>query len=459
MNELTDTGWKSLNSKHRYITNDGKTQSYITPEFRALKMPYVDPLTLNFKLMIDYSKHSGLFADEKYTNSALAYLKRIGEENRYEMLKRWIDHWKSFIKNYDFLILGCEGLEVITNNNPSHSFFTEESKLSFTIRDTAEMRIQSLLAIYRMIWFDDTRCVEVLPDNLRRFDLSVLVYAGGYYNMMLYDASTKDDSIVTSTPRNVYPTIRKLSDDFFTDNAKSYEFNHFMVYASDACIHNEESGKSFFTSLSNEPGGEIIKTGITFEYRFAGYNGIFNGMFEGINFMDILATSAALDKLSNQVKANKLKPLPGSAGPSSNPEMTGFKAIFQDAKAQIVARPGVYGNAIFSDSGYLGNAIKTITSKSRLTEIGKQAFTSALTKLEDKFIYSNLAKIHNLVSTNFSTDFYGIYGRYFNEQKTASNVSFLASEWPISGQKQQNDPIVDQNGANVYKSYTNRGGF
>lgn len=451
MSDLTKDTWKSLNSKKRYSDDEGNNRNIITSEFRALHMPYVDPLTLNFKLMLDFSHKSGLLADESNVDSALAYLKRIGQNDRYEMLKVWIDKLKLFVKNYDFLILNVEGLDNVTNKKPGDAFGIED-KLKFTIRETSDMRFQSLITIYRMIWFDNIRNVEVIPANLRRFNGSVLVYGGGYYNMMLYDQSTADKNEPSTTPRDVYPTILKLSDDFFVENARptSYGFNHHLVSFIDLQINTEDSGREFFTSPTNDVGGDMVKTSIVFNYRFASYSGMFNNIFGTIDFVSVLATAAALDKVSNQNEAHKLKKLPGSAGPFASVEETGFKAIFADVKSHLKNNNS---KARFSENGYLGAALGTITSKSALTNIGKQMVSSALTKIEDKYIYSNITKLHNLINDNFSANFNMMYGKYFDTSYAEDTVKFKPN-MPFNLAKPLNKVKVEKGGI-----YTNRGGF
>ena len=79
-----------------------------------------------------------------------------------------------------------EGLEVIQNRKPGH-VFTEEDKLNIIIRETVDMRVQSLINDYNHIWYDHVRGVEVLPQNLREFDMFIMLYDVNYYNTMLYD--------------------------------------------------------------------------------------------------------------------------------------------------------------------------------------------------------------------------------------------------------------------------------
>ena len=281
-----------------------KNTNYITGELRAYNAPYVDPLVTNFKLLFNFDSKHGLLANEKYINSALNYLKRIGEEERYNLLKRFLELLKDFNKNYDFLILNVEGIDTIINAKP-HEAYKEDDKIVINMRETIDMRIQTILTLYRRIWYDNERSVEVLPINLRQFDLSILIYAAGYYNMMLYDKFNYEGNIIESSEsdidRNIFPTLRKLSDNFFYENSTTPGFNHIIVNISMASINNEDSGKPFFSQVSNEPGGEIIKNLISLNFRYADYDGSFNNLVGEFQIGHLLALAAAQDLIAKKI--------------------------------------------------------------------------------------------------------------------------------------------------------------
>lgn len=266
--------------------------AYVQGEQKAWSAKFADPLTLNFKIIIDYDKPYGLLADENNVNSALAYLLRIGEKNRYNMLKVWIQNLKTLIKNYEFLFISVEGLDIIQNFKP-YNMFTDEEKLQFILRETADMRVMSLLTNYRQIWYDNTRGVEVLPVNLRRFDLSVIVFSSGYFNMLFYDdvIGGKDDE--DSINRLVFPTVKKLSDGFFNYDGIE-KFNHVIYNLYDCQIDNQESGKSFASEVLNEQNSDFVKVPISLIYKFANYSGRFSNISGTVDYGALLASVSAL---------------------------------------------------------------------------------------------------------------------------------------------------------------------
>lgn len=393
---------------------------FITPEVRAQQAKYADPLILNFKLMIDYDKDYGLFADESKIDSALAYLKRIGDTTRYELLKIWIERFKSFIKNYDFLILNVDGIDSIVNAKP-HEAFKEDDKLSFTIRETSDMFFQSLLTAYRNIWYDNNRGVEVLPANLRRFDCNILVYSAGYYNMVLYDNLYSDvnDTQLNKVERMIYPTIKKLSQDYFVENS-TYEFNHHLIVIGDAQINNDDSGKSFFGTISNEMSGDNVKNNLTLNFRFAEYTGTFNNVFGNFDFVKLLAMSAATDRFSNlqQGSSNSIGDAEVFQTEATNKNNTfgdKIRNFFQELPGemrhersalakQAQARQESYKKNLLSATTPIGNALKNALDPSYVSKMITAEIEKPIGAYGDR-VADQLTKLNNLVYKNFSDPF------------------------------------------------------
>ena len=405
-----------VNTRLKYNTNfaieDAEWEMFITSEIRAYQAKYADPLALNFKLMVDFDKPYGLFADEKNIDSALAYLKRIGDNVRYSMLKHWIEIFKIFIRDYDFLILTCEGIDTIVNAKP-HEAFGDDDKLTISVRETSDMLCQSLLTQYRHIWYDDNRGVEVLPANLRRFDLFVLIYSAGYFNMSLYDVNnTNTLSYEKDVETKIFPTLKKLSDKGFVEKGE-YKFNHHLVSILDASFNNEESGKSFFGTLSNEPGSsDIIKNTIVFNYRFANFKGIFSNLFGDFDFSKTLALMAAQNKFTNEISASL-----DNLTEKSDELLTVFEDTKDESKknsklkTEFLKRITKYKQALLGKGTPIGNAIRDLTNPEYYKSMVKDAVNQFITNIEDKYIYSNIAKLNNLIMSNFPSDFGDIYGR------------------------------------------------
>lgn len=379
---------------------------YITSEIKALITEFTDPLVQNFKILIDYDRPTGLFASENNIDSALAYLKRIGETERYEMHKKWIELFKNFVKDYDFLILNCTGLDVIANKKPGE-FFTEDDKIIFTIRETIDMRFQSLLTTYRHVWFDDIRMVEVLPSNLRKFDIFILVYSSGYFNSFLYDIDE------TRNPQDsILPTIKKLTDKNLNEKTiDNLKFNSHLFKLKSASI-NDESGKDFFETISNELSGDFIKNNFVLNFKFANFSGNFNNIFGAFNFVDMLA------KASTQ---NKLMQYSSLATPDKDSYFKQMKNSFvnagKDLSNNIKSKVKNFPKRFTNPNTFIGSAIEQISNPNFLATMSKNGVDLLLSRGDD-YLNGKISNLHSLLSQNFSDTFNSTYDSSKNNVKT-----------------------------------------
>jgi hypothetical protein len=428
-----------LSDRTKYMINADSYENFITSELRNYNSKFTDPLTLCFKLMIDDTKPYGLLADSSNTNSALAYLKRIGQTERYEMLKQWIDIFKYYIKYYDFLILGCEGIDDIVGKKPGDMYNEENSKINIITRETSDMLCQSLITMYRHIWYDNERQVEVIPINLRRFDLSILIYSGGYYNMALYDTLENNTSLTEQNKyiTKIYPTIKKLSEGYFKENS-TYDFNHHLITIGDAQINTEESGKSFFSNISNEPSDEFIKNNFNFSYRFATYKGTFNNIFGEIDFVKVLSLAAAQDNVSNRMLSDYQKNSTSSSKSSYQQTVdkvsSNMKSYFTDtAKSlgknasdfvkEVSSRPTTYLNKFIGVNTVIGNALSILSNGSTIPNMIKNTADLALSAVDNQ-IYSSMGKINNLVLSSYSDNFVSIYKNYLENESVPNKSKY-----------------------------------
>lgn len=443
---------RNVSSVEDYLDNN--YESLITSEMRAYMAKFSDPLNLNFKLMVDFDKPSGLFADEyKYTDSALAYLKRIGENERYNMLLKWISVFKTFIRSFDFLILEVEGIDEIINHKAG-DMYNDDAKISLIIRETSDMLCQSLLTTYRHIWFDDIRCVEVLPSNLRKFDLNILIFNSGYYNLAIYDSvetnffNKLSNSVADpdAYQKKMFPTIKKLSDKYFVPNANKYDFNHHLIMLKSVSINNEESGKSFFSTLSNEMSGDGVKNNMVLNFRFATYKGNFNNIFGEFDFVSLLAIAAVENKRMSILSESELRKEMSLAGNNTEPYMTkteqtrakfseyfkntgeSFKSTGTDIVNVLKKKPADYSNKYFGPTSTIGSAIETMTDPTMLSKIARNTFDLGITYAEDKFANAFVSKINNLVLNNFSENFVDVYKKYFEPKQT--NIQLIKETKP-----------------------------
>lgn len=382
------------------INLNNYSQTYTTGEDKARVAKFADPLTLNYKLILDFDRKSGLIADESNVDSALAFLNRIGDIERYEMLKHWIELFKTIVKDYDFLFMDVEGLQEVQFNHPT-KFYFDNFKLKFVIRETLDLMIQSLITTYKDICYDNIRGVTVLPSNLQKFDCYVVVYSAGYYNMLFHDFDKDSDD---ELDLKVLPTKRKLSDEVLSlDTIDS--FNH-MLYQFVSCKFDFESGQDFLNTVSNDMSAEITKNNITLTYKFANSSGTFNNITGNNNFFNLLAQASAANKLNNEMKL------------TYEQKISEYSSTGNETKLPISGNPF---NPNSESKFWNSKTTRGILSNTNIDEQVAKAWSQAKSKDTYKNIYKNLkdttlAKLNDKVMNQIPTKLMGphsVIGKLF----------------------------------------------
>ena len=368
---------KDFKPAENLIQMGNYSQTYTTAEDRIHLYKFADPLTLNFKVLIDFNKPSGLFADfdesdpnSEKTNSALGYLWRIGETERYYMLKQWINNFTALVKDFDFLFLDIEGLDVV-QTKPNHEFFLDKEKIKITFRETTDMLIQSMITSYNTIVYDKIRKVTVLPSNLRKFDCYVIVFSAGYYNMLFHDIDNQNPD---NLDNKVLPTKRKLSDEMLTLDTID-EFTH-TLYEFISCNIDPESGSMFTDTISNEMTGDYVKNNLTFTYKFANVSGTYNNITGNENWFSILARASAENKLQNTQRLQVINSLQNNVSADSSKD---GKNIFSKHNLNKILDNTVINKKLL-------NNLKEFKNLDNYKNIYKKVKGKALSHLEDKLV-------------------------------------------------------------------------
>ena len=121
-------------------------------------------------------------------NSAWAYLKNNGEQERAYMLKHFITLLSDISTNYPWYFPTIEGLDTAVNREiTSEKGFTlnpERPKITIKcLQDAVDDRIGTLLDLYRAITYSWSSKREILPANLRKFNMSIYVFEAPMANV------------------------------------------------------------------------------------------------------------------------------------------------------------------------------------------------------------------------------------------------------------------------------------
>ena len=422
------------------------TLGIITSEDRARSALYADPVTLNFKLLIDFNCKHGLFGNG--VNSATDYFNRIGDTVRFELMKRFISEFQKFIQDYDFLFIGCEGLQEIFNRNAWLVPNEGEDKVIFTVRETLDLRVQSLISTYNNLWWDDIRMVEVLPANLRRFNCCILIYSSGYFDNLLYGVN-KDTDINSEPGRFVLPTKVKLDhiNKIGQSITKEARFNHIRVNLIDAQIDTNESGKNFFSELSNEMQGDYVKNSLGLKYRFSNTSGLFTNVSGNRYITDVLITLNEMNKAKN--RKTKLfgkdffkkywNDLKESFDNAAKQQWNSIKE-----KGQTVA--DTYNKKL--GATHIGNALNQFLDPNKVVGMVDSAVTAGVGILENR-VLANVTELENLVSRNFSPEILtnAVYDleKKFDKELDKTNVVGSLIDSNAHGQQYVPEDIKPQN--------------
>ena len=147
-----------------------KTQEFKKGAYRA--HPYSDPTYLSFSIMFDWkSKHSPLFNGE-----AVEYLKWACEDKRALDLEKFKKYLSKINKEMPWFWQSLSGLETSFIKDLLDPFTGgSESIITINCLETIDLTISGIFDLYRSAVYDFNRMVEVLPKNLREFNMYVTV--------------------------------------------------------------------------------------------------------------------------------------------------------------------------------------------------------------------------------------------------------------------------------------------
>ena len=194
-------------------------------------------------------------------NSAWAYLKNNFEEERANALKNFIILLSRISSESPWYFKEITGVdEAMTREN--WIVPTERKKISIKcMADPVDRRIESLISLYRSIVWSQTRKCEVLPANLRKFDMGLFVFSG-LINGVTY---TKDPSKSPLASINEIKVADLLKRGGTTENINWMEIDSDVDITHNApykylefhnCEISLDSIKSGYGSLTNESGFE-----------------------------------------------------------------------------------------------------------------------------------------------------------------------------------------------------------
>ena len=139
-------------------------------------------------------------------NTAIQYLDRRKDRFKQDNLKSRVYALEKFVKYLSFINSSCpwffDKISGLNEVVPQLNDFSKEKKLEIScMPDAIDMRLTSLLYLYQYACFDDIFMKEIIPENLRKFNMSVIIY-----HMPIKFHSTTIENGASIKAKSIYDT-------------------------------------------------------------------------------------------------------------------------------------------------------------------------------------------------------------------------------------------------------------
>lgn len=169
-------------------------------------------------------------------NSAYSYLMLNNELERADLLKDFINLLSNINSESPWYFKEISGLDAALERKIDDMKIEDRKKISIKCeKDAYDDRIGTLMDLYRAIVWSWQMKREVIPSNLRKFDMSIYIF----------DTMT--------TPFNIYDNIYEKEYASFTDISSSYQTSYKYIEFHN-CEFDYNSAKSALGTLDNSQG-------------------------------------------------------------------------------------------------------------------------------------------------------------------------------------------------------------
>jgi hypothetical protein len=193
---------------------------------------------------------TGLFGNESNVNSAMYYLNSIGDNARVAMLKDFKSLLSKLNSEYPWYFQSIAGLDDAWKRDYLKPKFKKE--ITITCLESIDLRVTALMDLYRKVAYDWDNRRAILPDNLRKFDMSIKVYD----NRNILRDPRKYLNKEGRTYQNVNVNEEFLGADFSETTQVTFNLSH--------CEFMPDDSSSVFSGISNigaESAAQTIKIG------------------------------------------------------------------------------------------------------------------------------------------------------------------------------------------------------
>ena len=276
-----------------------------------------NPSALFYKIIFYFNKENGLLGTDKileseitefdkdyklsdsnnYRNTAYNYLLLNNEVERAFLLKKFIYLLSNINSNTPWYFQEVSGIESAIERKifSEGEIKLDEKPRQLSIKclnDSMDNRIGTLLDLYRSVCYSYDKRKEIVPANLRKFNMGILLFSAP-----LRGYSGK------SAGQKVYPRIPDKNTQDVISSAKFFEFRN--------CEFDYNSSKSAFSSLNTSESAFSPEYTITINYDDC-YESRFNDAMQAVitDFINVEegwdnSVNGSIVKNRNQVLKNR----------------------------------------------------------------------------------------------------------------------------------------------------------
>jgi len=188
---------------------------------KGLSSIFDEPAWFYFKVIFDFESSTGLFGDllnygNTYkNNSALTYLKSCSQSYYQEKIKHRITALYKFgsllsyiTTNAPWYFKAIKGLDKASV--PVISEFSQEKSIELELNsDAIDMRLSTLMSLYQYACFDKNNGKEIIPRNLRMFNMTVILFQTPLRYLHTAYVESKKTVVPGFTPESKLTTFAK----------------------------------------------------------------------------------------------------------------------------------------------------------------------------------------------------------------------------------------------------------
>lgn len=391
------------------------------------------------------------------TNSAYMYLQNIVSRGQFERVMARKEALVKFVKILSYINTNAPWFfKDVKNLNqaniPLLNDFSKEKSIEIGCReDSIDMRLTTLLDLYKFVTYDEINQKEILPDNLRKFDMSVVLF-----QVPLRYFHT---AFITSDGES-YP-YKNLNGDPSTGFSNMMSFKMFTFINCEIDINS--LGSMIPGTVSNEKpftmgGGSIkIKYDRVYTHTFNEFNKL---MFGSDGFQYNADSNAQISMMSGKLQDKRIKAINENMINSDSKTHSGLYKGMVDAAEYLCSHrymdlgldalgniagaenkallgKKVNGKIVFEPNDYVKLKLKLLksTNKTELLNVLGQVNSGG-----DKFIQNLIDSYRNYLSI----DNQWVAGAY----ETDINSEIGARYWE--------EKIRTLKGKNIFKKLTNK---